>query len=82
MENIGAFNNANLQASKENLAKSVYLTIEGIVYNKSKIYEELFCTSISKLDVNLEVNPQVELNFLRALVFKDKYKEEYKLNFS
>lgn len=82
MENIGAFNNANLQASKENLAKSVYLTIEGIVYNKSKIYDELFSTSISKLDVNLEVNPQVELNFLRALVFKDKYKEEYKLNFS
>lgn len=82
MENIGAFNNANLQASKENLAKSVYLNIEGIVYNKSKIYEELFSTSISKLDVNLEVNPQVELNFLRALVFKDKYKEEYKLNFS
>lgn len=82
MENIGAFNNANLQASKENLAKSVYLTIEGIVYNKSKIYDELFSTSISKLDVNLEVNPQVELNFLRTLVFKDKYKEEYKLNFS
>ncbi|AVK86619.1 hypothetical protein C3943_25670 [Lysinibacillus sp. B2A1] len=82
MENIGAFNNANLQASKENLAKSVYLTIEGIVYNKSKIYDELFSTSIGKLDVNLEVNPQVELNFLRALVFKDKYKEEYKLNFS
>lgn len=82
MENIGAFNNANLQASKENLAKSVYLNIEGIVYNKSKIYDELFSTSISKLDVNLEVNPQVELNFLRALVFKDKYKEEYKLNFS
>ena len=74
MENIGAFNNANLQASKENLAKSVYLNIEGIVYNKSKIYDELFSTSISKLDVNLEVNPQVELNFLRALVFKDKYK--------
>lgn len=71
-----------MQASKENLAKSVYLTIEGIVYNKSKIYDELFSTSISKLDVNLEVNPQVELNFLRALVFKDKYKEEYKLNFS
>lgn len=82
MENIGAFNNANLQASKENLAKSVYLNIEGIVYNKSKIYDELFSTSIGKLDVNLEVNPQVELNFLRALVFKDKYKEEYKLNFS
>lgn len=66
MKNIGAFNNANLQASKENLAKSVYLTIEEIIYNKSKIYDELFSTSISKLDVNLEVNPQVELNFFKS----------------
>lgn len=86
LENTWAFNNTNLQASEENLAKSVYLNIDGIVYNfnKSKIYDELFRTSIKacKLDVNLEVNPQVELNLLRALVFKDKYKEKYKLNFS
>ncbi|MGG0304186.1 hypothetical protein ABEY59_26445 [Bacillus albus] len=86
LENTWAFNNTNLQASEENLAKSVYLNIDGIVYNfnKSKIYDELFRTSINacKLDVNLEENPQVELNLLRALVFKDKYKEEYKLNFS
>lgn len=86
LESTWAFNNTNLQASEENLAKSVYLNIDGIVYNfnKSKIYDELFRTSIKacKLDVNLEENPQVELNLLRALVFKDKYKEEYKLNFS
>ncbi|MED2206970.1 hypothetical protein P4222_23345 [Bacillus thuringiensis] len=86
LESTWAFNNTNLQASEENLAKSVYLNIDGIVYNfnKSKIYDELFRTSINacKLDVNLEENPQVELNLLRALVFKDKYKEEYKLNFS
>lgn len=86
LENTWAFKNTNLQASEENLAKSVYLNIDGIVYNfnKSKLYDELFRTSIkaSKLDVNLEENPQVELNLLRALVFKDKYKEEYKLNFS
>lgn len=86
LENTWAFNNTNLQASEENLAKSVYLNIDGIVYNfnKSKIYDELFRTSIKacKLDVNLEDNPQVELNLLRALVFKDKYKKEYKLKFS
>ncbi|MCY7585110.1 hypothetical protein MH138_17100 [Bacillus safensis] len=62
------------------------MNIDGIVYNfnKSKLDDELFRTSIkaSKLDVNLEENPQVELNLLRALVFKDKYKEEYKLHFS
>ncbi|AWK48159.1 hypothetical protein V9W62_19375 [Bacillus velezensis] len=86
LENTWAFNNTGLQASEENLAKSVYLNIDGIVYNfnKSKIYDELFQTSIKncKLDVHLEFNPQVELNLLRALVFKDKYKDEYKLNFS
>lgn len=86
LKNTWAFNNTNLQASEENLARSVYLNIDGIVYNfnKSKIYDELFRTSIKacKLDVNLEENPQVELNLLRALVFKDKYKDEYKLNFS
>ncbi|WP_281203182.1 hypothetical protein [Cytobacillus kochii] len=86
LENTWAFNNTNLQASEENLAKSVYLNIDGIVYNfnKSKIYDELFRTSIQdcKLDVNLEDNPQVELNLLRALVFKDKYKKDYKLKFS
>lgn len=86
LENTWAFNNTNLQASEENLAKSVYLNIDGIVYNfnKSKIYDELFETSIKacKLDVHLEVNPQVELNLLRALVFKDKYKDNYKLSFS
>lgn len=86
LENTWAFNNTNLQAGEENLAKSVYLNIDGIVYNfnKSKIYDELFRTSIKacKLDVNLEDNPQVELNLLRALVFKDKYKKEYKLKFS
>lgn len=86
LESTWAFNNTNLQASEENLAKSVYLNIDGIVYNfnKSKIYDELFQTSIKscKLDVHLEANPQVELNLLRALVFKDKYKDNYKLKFS
>ncbi|MDW0114319.1 hypothetical protein QT711_14065 [Sporosarcina saromensis] len=86
LENTWAFKNTNLQASEENLARSVYLNIDGIVYNfnKSKVYDELFRTSITscELDVILEANPQVELNLLRALVFKDKYKEDYKLDFS
>lgn len=86
LENTWAFNNTNLQVCEENLAKSVYLNIDGIVFNfnKSRIYDELFQNSIKscKLDINLEANPQVELNLLRALVFKDKYKNEYKLRFS
>lgn len=86
LENTWAFKNTQLKASEENLARSVYLNIDGIVYNfnKSKVYDELFRMSIEacKLDVNLEENPQVKLNLLRALVFKDKYKKEFKLKFS
>lgn len=86
LENTWAFRNTNLQVSEENLAKSVYLNIDGIVYNfnKCKIYDEPFQTSLSArmLDINLEKNPQVELNLLRAIIFKDKYKGRYQLNFS
>lgn len=86
LENTWAFNNTSLEASEENLAKSVYLNIDGIVYNYNnfKVYDDLFKNSIKnrKLDVNLETNPQVELNLLRALVFKEKYEKEYQLNFS
>lgn len=86
LEKTWAFNNTDLKASEENLAKSVYLNIDGIVYNYNnlKVYDDLFKNSIKnrKLDVNLEINPQVELNLLRALVFKEKYEEEYKLSFS
>lgn len=86
LENTWAFENTNLQASEENLAKSVYLNIDGIVYNfnKCRLYDDLFKTSISagKLDINLERNPQVELNLLRAIVFKEKYREKYELSFS
>lgn len=82
LENTWAFKYTNISASEENLVKTVYLNIDGIVYNfnKARLYDELFRTSIrdSKLDVNLEENPQIELNLLRALVFKEKYN----LNFS
>lgn len=86
LEKTWAFNNTDLKASEENLAKSVYLNIDGIVYNYNnfKVYDDLFKNSIKnrKLDVNLEKNPQVELNLLRALVFKEKYEEDYQLSFS
>lgn len=86
LEKTWAFNNTDLKASEENLAKSVYLNIDGIVYNYNnfKVYDDLFKNSIKnrKLDVNLEINPQVELNLLRALVFKEKYEEDYQLSFS
>ncbi|SYX86908.1 hypothetical protein [Paenibacillus alvei] len=80
LENTWAFKYANLPPSEENLAKTVYLNIDGIVYNfnKEKLYDEVFRSTIreSKLDITLEENPQIELNLLRALVFKEKYKLE------
>ncbi|HDP5849372.1 TPA: hypothetical protein P6W17_002321 [Staphylococcus aureus] len=86
LENTWAFKNTNLKASEENLAKSVYLNIDGIVYNynKSILYDELFRSSIEcrVLDINLQENPQEKLNLLRALVFKEKYKKVYKFSFS
>jgi hypothetical protein len=82
LENTWAYKYTNLSPSEENLAKSVYLNIDGIVYNfnKARLYDEVFRTSIRecKLDITLEENPQVELNLLRALIFKEKYN----LNFS
>jgi len=84
LENTWAFKNTNLCPSEENLAKSVYLNIDGIVYNfnKEKLYDEVFRSTIkeSKLDITLEENPQIELNLLRALVFKEKYKLELSNN--
>ncbi|NLK98934.1 hypothetical protein [Defluviitalea saccharophila] len=77
LENTWAFKNTDLSPSEENLAKSVYLTIDGIVYNfnKERLYDEIFRDSLSNrsLDIALEKNPQVELNLLRALIFKEKY---------
>jgi len=77
LNNTWAFKNTNLKPSEENLAKSVYLNIDGIVYNFNSncLYADLLKESLikSELDVNLEKNPQVELNLLRALVFKRKY---------
>ncbi|MEH6971175.1 hypothetical protein, partial [Bacillus sp. JJ675] len=77
LNNTWAFKNTNLKPSEENLAKSVYLNIDGIVYNFNSncLYADLLKETLmkSELDVNLEKNPHVELNLLRALVFKRKY---------
>ena len=77
LENTWAFRYTDLLPSEENLAKSVYLSIDGIVYNynKSRLYDDIFRNTIKEniLDITLEENPQVELNLLRALVFKKKY---------
>ena len=81
LKNTWAFKHTNLLPSEENLAKSVYLNIDGIVYNfnTSKLYDEILKTSIKncELDIILEENPQIELNLLRALIFREKYKLDF-----
>ncbi|MDR4318642.1 Uncharacterised protein [Niallia circulans] len=77
LNNTWAFKNTELKPSEENLAKSVYLNIDGVVYNfnSNSLYADLLRDSLIKaeLDISLEKNPHVELNLLRALVFKKKY---------
>ena len=81
LKNTWAFKHTNLLPSEENLAKSVYLNIDGIVYNfnTSKLYDEILKTSIKncELDIILEENPQIELKLLRALIFREKYKLDF-----
>jgi hypothetical protein len=76
-KNTWAFKNTELTPSEENLARSVYLNIDGVVYNFNSncLYADLLKESLLKaeLDISLEENPHVELNLLRALVFKKKY---------
>ncbi|PCD06329.1 hypothetical protein CMV16_19360 [Peribacillus simplex] len=77
LNNTWAFKNTDLVASEENLARSVFLNIDGIVYNFNTgcLHAELLKETLkrSELDISLEENPHVELNLLRALVFKRKY---------
>jgi hypothetical protein len=90
LENTWAFKEKKLLAEERNLAKSVFLSVDGIVYNfnHDTLYDDDLRWSMENKLINivLKDNPQKELNLLRALVFKKKYnyefsselKEEYK----
>ncbi|MCM2534321.1 hypothetical protein NDK43_20645 [Neobacillus pocheonensis] len=90
LENTWAFKENKLSAAEENLAKSVFLSVDGIVYNfnQDTLYDDALKWSLEnkQIKVVLKDNPQKELNLLRALVFKKKYnfelsselKEEYR----
>ncbi|MGA4722454.1 hypothetical protein [Fictibacillus nanhaiensis] len=94
LENTWAFKEKKLIAGERNLAKSVFLSVDGIVYNfnHDTLYaDELRWSMENKLiNIVLKDNPQKELNLLRALLFKKKYnyefssdlKEEYKKSIS
>jgi len=80
LNNTWAFKNTYLRACEENLVKSVFLNVDGIVFNfnKSKLYDYGITQTIKtkEIDILLPNNPQVELNLLRALIFKKKYNFE------
>lgn len=58
LNNTWAFKNTELKPSEENLAKSVYLNIDGVVYNfnSNSLYADLLRDSLIKaeLDISLE----------------------------
>lgn len=77
MKNTWAFKEQKLEMKEENLQETVFLNIDSIVYNLNKetLYYEKYKESLETrtLDVVLEDNPFIELNLLRALVFKKRY---------
>ncbi|MED5244980.1 hypothetical protein [Priestia sp. LL-8] len=81
LENTWAFKENKLPAKEDNLVKSVFLSIDGIAYNfnKDTLYDEGLRRSINnkKINIVLNDNPQKDLNLLRALVFKKKYKLDF-----
>lgn len=84
IQDTWAFKTNKLMTSPSNLLKSVYLNIDSVVYclntdkyidNCDKSYYEIMKNGI--LDIVFEDNPQIELNLLRALVLRDKYKMKF-----
>ncbi|OKO50954.1 hypothetical protein ABH17_026920 (plasmid) [Bacillus toyonensis] len=93
LQNTWAFKERKLVVGEQNLIKSVFLSVDGIAYNfnNDTLYDDELKRSIENKQINvvLKDNPQKELNLLRALVFKKKYKfelskdlkEEYRRSF-
>lgn len=83
MNNTWAFKEKKVASAEENLTKTVYLSVDGIVFNYNK--DVLYYNELNKslkykvLDVVLQENPQKELNLLRAMIFKKKYNLRYSI---
>jgi len=83
LNNTWAFRENKLEANEENLVRSVYLSADSIAYNFNNniLYHEEFEKTMNNkvIDIILEDNPQVNLNLLRALVFKKKYNWDFSI---
>ncbi|MFH5835215.1 hypothetical protein ACHAL6_03940 [Proteiniclasticum sp. C24MP] len=81
IEKTWAFSNNLLESKENNLINSVYLSVDGIAYNynKKKLYDNILKHTNEKKEISvvLKNNPQKELNLLRGLVYKQKYKYSF-----
>lgn len=81
IEDTWAFKEKKVRCKKRNyvsgLQKTVFLNIDSIVYSlyREKLYGDNYKKAMEEktLDIILEENPYIELNFLRAIIFKVKY---------
>lgn len=84
IDNTWAFHNKILDKKEYNLINSVYLSVDGIAYNYNKniLYDSVLKRTNDRKEISvvLDINPQKELNLLRALVYKNKY--DYKLSYT
>lgn len=85
IENTWAFKEKKISCSEEDyiekLQETVFLNIDSVVYNitKQQVYYNRYEEAMKHkvLDVVLTDNPYIELNMLRAILFKKKYNMEF-----
>jgi hypothetical protein len=82
-----AFKHTELKTTPDNLLKSVFLNMDGLVYSLNekrfladcdKVYQKMKASRY--LDIVLPENPFVELNLLRAMILKRKYNMRFSNN--
>lgn len=85
IENTWAFKEKKVSCSEEDyiakLPDTVFLNIDSVVYNitKQQVYYNRYKEAMKYkvLDVVLTDNPYIELNMLRAILFKKKYNMKF-----
>lgn len=87
MKETWAFKEKLLYPSVDNLLKSVFLNIDSVVYSMNEHYYIDSCDAKYRkiiknrmLDVVLTETPQIELNLLRAMVLREKYRLDFSNN--
>lgn len=85
LEDTWAFKENKLRPSVNNLEHSTFLKMDSITYNFNHkiINSKYFHETITKkrLDVQLEENPDLELNLIKNLVQKKKYEKIFNITF-